>query len=298
MKRIFLALIVFWPSLVFAQELTPRAYWPAPTGTQVVSIGGAYTSGDIVPDPSLPITGLDSDILSMHLVYARTLDLFGRSSNLILELPYSDGETRAEIEGFGLVVRDYEGVGDAGVTLSVNLMGAPAMTREDFAELRRNPRPILGASIKLVAPTGKYENDRIVNVGANRWATKLELGYMTVLHPRWLLEFEAGVWFFEDNDDFLGLTKEQNEIYSAEMHLVRRFTPGFWVSLDLNGYKGGRSKVDGRRLEDLQRDSKIGVTTVFPFARGHAIKASYSYGSVNDADKSFEMFTLAYQRLF
>ena len=103
---------------------------------------------------------------------------------------------------------------------------------------------------------------------------------------------------FEDNDDFLGFTKEQNEIYSAEVHLIRRFSPGFWASLDINGYKGGRSKVDGRRLEDLQRDSKFGLTTVLPFAKGHAIKASYSYGSVNDSDESFDVFTLAYQRIF
>ena len=82
------------------------------------------------------------------------------------------------------------------------------------------------------------------------------------------------------------------------MHLVHPFQPGCWASLDVNGYKGGRSRVDGRRLDDLQRDSKIGFTLVFPFARKQAIKASYAYGSVNDSAESFDIFSLSYQRVF
>lgn len=298
MKRVLALIAILLPSLSVAQELTPRAYWPAPTGTQVLSIGAVHTSGDIIPDPSLPISGLDSEITSLHLGYLRTLDLFGRSANLIVNLPYATGDTIVDSDIVGRVVRDYRGVGDLGVTLSVNLMGAPALTPESFAALRRDPPPIIGASLKVVAPTGNYDEDRVINVGANRWAAKLELGSIFVLHPKWLLELEAGAWFFGDNEEFLGsLTREQNPIYSAEAHLVHRFRPGFWASLDFNGYKGGRSRVDGRRLNDLQRDSKAGFTLVFPFATKQAIKASYAYGSLNDSAESFDVFSLSYQRV-
>lgn len=281
-----------------AQELTPRAYWPAPEGTQVLTLGAIYTRGDIVPDPSLPVVGVDSRIYTGVIGYLRTLDLFGRTANLIIEQSYSSGDMEGRIEGPGSLKRDYQGWGDFAATLSVNLSGAPTMNKAEFAELRRNPRPILGASLKVVAPTGQYDNDRIVNVGANRWAAKAELGYITVISPRWLLELEAGVWVFDDNDDFLGVTREQGSIQSLEMHLVRRFAPGFWASLDLNGYRGGRSTVAGRRLDDLQRDSKIGATLVFPFARKHALKFAYSTGSVNDSDESFNLYQVSYQRLF
>ncbi len=286
------------PWSVFAQELTPRAYWPAPTGTQVLTVGASYTSGDTVPDPSLPISGLDSSITMGFVGYLRTLDLFGRSSNLIFEVPYADGDTTSNHDLLGSLRREYSGLGDISATLSFNLLGAPAMTREEFAELRRNPRPIVGLSFKLVAPTGEYEDDRVINVGANRWAAKAEIGSMYVLNPKWLLEFEVGAWFFDDNDDFLGRTKEQNDIYAAEIHLVRRFTPGFWASLDVNGYKGGRSKVDGVRLNDLQRDSKVGLTLAFPVAGSHALKMSYTHGSVNDSDESFDVYLVSYSKLF
>lgn len=299
MKRVLALIAILLPSLSVAQELTPRAYWPAPTGTQVLSVGAMHTRGDIIPDPSLPISGLDSKITSLQVGYLRTLDFFGRSANLIVDLPYASGETIVDSDIVGTVERDYRGVGDLGVTLSVNLLGAPALTPEAFAELRLDPPPIIGASLRVVAPTGDYDEDRVINVGANRWAAKLEMGSVFRLHPKWLLELEAGAWFFGDNDEFLGnRTREQDAIYSAEMHLVHRFQPGFWASLDVNGYKGGRSRVDGRRLDDLQRDSKIGFTLVFPFARKQAIKASYAYGSVNDSAESFDILSLSYQRVF
>ena len=43
-----------------AQELSPRAYWPAPKGTRVLIAGYAYSSGDVVVDPSLPLVGVSS----------------------------------------------------------------------------------------------------------------------------------------------------------------------------------------------------------------------------------------------
>ena len=63
-----------------------------------------------------------------------------------------------------------------GVTLSVNLLGAPTMTSKDFQALRADPHPILGASLKVVAPTGQYDPNRLLNTGGNRWGVKAELG--------------------------------------------------------------------------------------------------------------------------
>jgi len=286
-------------STASAQEVTPRAYWPAPKGTQVLSLGVAYTDGDIVPDPSLPIVGFDSDITSAVVGYLRTIELFGRTANVIVEVPYANGTTGAENLDVGRIERDYKGVGDISTTLQINLMGAPSMDAAGFAALRENPRPIVGASIKVVAPTGKYNENRIINVGANRWAAKAEVGAMIPLTPKWLLELESGVWFFEDNDDFFrGFNRQQDPIYSVSAHLVRRFSPGFWVSLDATGYRGGRTTLENRRLDDLQRDSKVGLTGVFPFAKGKAVRVSYTMGSVNDSDERFSIYTLSYQHLF
>ena len=171
------------------------------------------------------------------------------------------------------------------------------MTRAEFQELRKNPHPIVGASVRVLAPTGNYSPDKVFNVGAHRWAVKTELGTIFPFSPPWHLELEVGAWLFGDNVEFLGMTREQRPVLSLETHLVRRFWPGFWASLDANFYGGGRSIVDGAELEDLQRNSRLGVTVVFPFRRRHALKASYSWGVVTESGGNFSSFVVAYNVL-
>ncbi len=276
-----------------AQDLTPRTYWPAPNGTRLLILGYSRQTGDVVTDPSIPITGVDSTIDSAVLAYQQTIDLFGRTGNIQLQLPYVDGTTT------GMVSRepgrrDVNGIGDLAATLTINLAGAASMSPAEFQELRRNPRPILGLGIKVVAPTGQYDSDRLINIGTNRWAVRLQLGYVRPLRPKWLLEMSAGAWFFEDNDEFLGMRREQDPIGAFNVHLVRRFSPGFWASLNLNYYVGGHTTIGDTRNADLQRNSRAGLSFAYPFRRRHALKLGFSDGIVTESGGDFRTITLNY----
>jgi hypothetical protein len=158
----------------------------------------------------------------------------------------------------------------------------------------RGPRTIVGASLLVQLPTGEYESDKLINLGTNRWAVKPAVGVIWPLRPTWLLEAEVGAWFFSDNDDFLGRTREQDPILSTEIHLVKRIQPGFWASLDANFYVGGRTVVDGTRRADLQRNSRVGVTLVFPVKGRHALRGSFSSGVATESGGDFNMFNLSY----
>ena len=120
---------------------------------------------------------------------------------------------------------------------------------------------------------------------------------MIPIKPKWLLEFEAGVWFFGDDNDFLQGKREQESIFSAEIHLVKRFNPGFWASLDLNYFKGGRQSIGGERLAGVQRNSRFGGTIVVPFHGRQAVKVGYSIGVVTDFGTDFNQFLVSYQVL-
>jgi hypothetical protein len=281
---------------VFAQDLTPRAYWPAPKGTKLLLLGYANQSGDIVTDPTLPITGVDSTIHSGVIAYQQTVDLFGRTSNFQLELPYVDGKTSGFAFGES-ARRDVQGIGDISAVSSINLLGAPSMNGEGFQELRQNPRPILGASIKIVAPTGEYDADKLINVGSNRWAVRARLGYTQPLSAKWLMEVAVGAWFFEDNDEFLGETRKQEPITALDFSLIRRFRPGLWGSLDLNHYRGGRTTVSGFPGADLQRNSRAGITLVYPIKSRHAIKVSVSSGVATESGGDYRIASVSYLRL-
>lgn len=292
--RAFLYVVLFFVvEVAFTQELTPRANWPAPQGTKILLAGYAYSTGDIVTDPSLPLVGVDSTIRTGVFAYQQTISLVGRTTNIQFELPYTDATTSGEFRG-NTVDREISGIGDVSATISINLMGAPTMTRAEFQAFRQNPKPILATSLKVVAPTGEYEPDELVNIGTNRWAAKFKLSYLRPIPAKWVLEMTAGVWVFQDNDEFLGVTREQEPITAIELNLVKRFRPGFWASIDSNYYSGGRTIVDDDEREDFQRNSRLGVTLVYPFAERHAIKASYSAGVATESGGDYNTFVLNY----
>ena len=244
-------------------------------------------------DPTLPIVGVDSRINFAQFTYIHTLDLGGRTANLQFILPFSWGTTEGFSEG-QFRSRYIAGASDARAKLAVNLLGAPTMDVAGFQQLRANPRPIIGASILVQFPTGGYEADKLLNPGTNRWAVKPAVGVILPVRTTWLLEFDLGAWFFGDNDEFLGVTREQAPILATEFHLVKRIRPGFWAALDVTYYAGGRTTVDGTLRADLQRNSRIGGTLVYPFKRRHAMRASFSTGAVTSSGGDFNTLTVSY----
>ncbi len=282
-----------WSSLSSAQELAPRAYWPLPKGTNVVVVGYQRTTGDIVTDPSLPLSGVNSDINYAQVTYQHTLSLLGRSANMQVNIPYTWGNTEGFAEG-ELRNRQIAGLSDMRMLLSINLLGAPSMDLQGFQALRAEPKTIIGASLLIQAPTGAYDADKLINAGTNRWAVKPAIGVIWPFHKTWMLEMDFGVWIFGDNDEFLGVTRQQDPILSAEFHLIKRIRPGFWASFDANYYEGGQSTIGGVLRADLQRNSRMGFTGVFPFKRTHAIRASYSRGVTVASGGDFDMYALNY----
>lgn len=80
------------------------------------------------------------------------------------------------------------------------------------------------------------------------------------LTPRakWLLELGAGAWWFTNNEDFPTGTRKQEPIFNFQAHLVHRFRPGFWASLDANYFVGGRQNIGGDELGDVLHNARIG----------------------------------------
>jgi hypothetical protein len=294
--KFVLALMIcsLWVVESAAQELTPRLFWPTPKGTRVLVSGYSYTTGDVFLDLSLPVEDSESQINTGILAYAQTLDLWGRTSNFLINVPYAWGTAKGLFLG-DPIKRDFSGFGDLSMTLNVNLRGAPTMTVEDFLAYRANPRPIIGASLKLVMPTGQYNPDKVVNVGANRWAARLKLGTVIILKPKWLMEISASTWLFGDDDDFLFGKKEQDPVFALETNLIKRISPGLWASLDVTYYRGGNQTINGNLLENKLHNLKLGGTLVVPIYKRHAIKFGYANGVVTRYGNDFNQFLVTYQ---
>ena len=276
-----------------AQELAPRAYWPAPVGTNVLNLGYQFSSGDIVTDPSLPVTGVDSKLNYLQVGYQYTFSFFGRTANAQLNVPYSWGTSEGFLNNEFISV-DTSGYGDVRARLSINLHGAPAMDGAGFQALQADPETIVGVSLLVQAPTGTYDEQKYINTGANRWSVKPAAGVIWPFHPTWMLEAELGTWFFGENDEFVGSTRKQDPIVSSEFHLVKRVGQTFWASLDANYYFGGRTTIDSVERADLQRNSRFGLTMYKAIARGHAVRASFSTGVVTESGGDYSIIALSY----
>src|SRR4029077_4692770 len=103
----------------------------------------------------------------------------------------------------------------------VNLKGGPAMPVSQFVKWKQ--KTVLGASLRVVVPTGQYDSKRLINWGINRWAFKPEFGYSRRLAEKWVLDSYAGVWFFTTNQEFFSTPapqpQTQGPIGSFEGHL-------------------------------------------------------------------------------
>jgi hypothetical protein len=275
-----------------AQELEPRAYSPSPVGTNFLVAGVSRSSGAVMFDPSLPLDGVSARLSAAIVGYGRTFAWLGRSASAAIAVPYVRGDADGEFAGDQHSV-ERSGLADVRVRLALNLLGGEALSPREFAQ--RTPRTALGASLVVAAPTGQYDPTKLINIGANRWAFKPELGVSQPL-GRWFLEAYAGVWFFTDNDDYFGgVRREQQSVAAVQAHASYTFMPRLWLAADATYYRGGRTSVDGVLRADLLENTRVGLTLSVPIGAWQSLKLSWSDGATTRIGGDFATYALAWQ---
>jgi hypothetical protein len=179
--------------------------------------------------------------------------------------------------------------------LSVLFHGAPAATLAEFAKAPR--RTILGASLTVVAPTGQFFPDKLINLGTNRWAFKPEFAVSKPMGNKWLLDLYAGVWLFTANDSFYPGTsvRTQAPMGTFQAHVSYNFTRMAWAAFDATYYVGGHTTVEGVGKDDRQSNARIGGTLNFPVGKRHAIKLAVSRGAIIRFGANFTTVSIGWQ---
>jgi hypothetical protein len=243
------------------QDMEPRAFSASPINTNFLIVNYLRTTGSVSIDPSLPITGAKASIDAGSIGYNRTFDLFGRSASAAIVVPYFQGELSGRVLGDGTKV-SRSGVGDLGLRLTANLYGNPALPLEQF--IKQRPTTTVGVALTVKAPTGDYNPTHFVNIGANRWAVKPELG-LTQSIGDWFADAAAGVWLFGDNGDFPGgRVRGEDPLFVVQAHGGYNFRPGLWLAADAVYYSGGETSINRIAKQDDQAVSRYGVTLSVP----------------------------------
>ena len=275
-----------------AQEIEPRSYSNAPVGINFVIVGYGYTQGGFPTDTGLPITDPKLDTSNTVFAYARSLELWGKSAKFDAIVPYTWLSGTAIYNGQP-VDRVVNGPGDPLFRVSMNLYGAPPLSLKEFSSYQQDL--IVGVSLQVSPPWGQYDSERLVNIGANRWRFKPEIGVSKALGA-WTLEGAAAVTLFTDNDNFYGgNTRAQDPLYSLQGHLIYSFRNGVWASGDATWFGGGRTTLNGVLRNDLQQNTRVGATLAFPVDRYNSIKFALSSGVSARTGNSFDLIALAWQ---
>ena len=282
------------------QDLTPRAYVITPVHSNAIVVTDSFFSGNLMLNGTVPITDATANVNAPIFSLYHSFNFFGRSANVTASLPYGAGNFKGMVLGTETNVYR-SGMFDSVYRLAVNLKGGPAMEIRDFMKYRQ--KTVLGISLKVMAPTGQYDPQRLINLGANRWAFKPEFGYSRRM-GHWILDGYGGVWFYTRNPEFFSRNvyvpytqyQTQEPIGALEGHLSYDVKSRLWVSLDANFWYGGRTSLNGvENPVTLQRNSRLGVTGSVPFTRNQSFKVSYSRGTYIRFGGNFHNLSVAWQ---
>jgi hypothetical protein len=208
--RILLSLLILLLSLGIlalrcgAQDLTPRAYLVAPIHSNALAVSYLFETGDILINPTLPISNAKGTLPVPVFSYTHFFNFFGRSANITAALPYAIGHFTAEVNGMPQAVYR-SGLYDSAFRCSVNLKSGPAMDVRQFQAWKK--KTIVGVSVTVSAPTGRYDPLLLVNAGTNRWAIKPKIG-LSRRWNHWVIDFCGGVWLFTKNSEFFSHNAE------------------------------------------------------------------------------------------
>lgn len=259
-----------------AQELEPRRWTHLPVGTNLAATGYVHSVGDLDFDPVLEISEAEVSLHTFLAAYSRYFGLLGETARLDLQIPFVSGRWSGLLSGTPTSV-DREGMADPRVRLSWTFLGAPALERAEFAEYvkGREDRTLAGVAVAVRLPLGEYMDDKLINLGENRWSFQGQLGAVHSSGP-WSFEATASLFVHTANDDFYGGNRlEQDPLYALQGHVVRSFDGGWWVSGGVAYGWAGEAEVNGVGKDDDRRNLLYGVSTGVSIAGTHGLRLGY-----------------------
>lgn len=300
LSTFLLCVVILLAQRNFAQDIEPRRWTPLPLGTNIVGVAYAYTDGDIFFDPVLQAEDATVAVNAMMAQYIRPFKIGNKLSRLDVLVPYSTAKWEGLLAGVPTSVKR-NGFGDPRVRLSMNLVGPDAMNAKDLMEYMAS-HPVstsVGVSLAITLPFGKYFEDKLLNIGKNRFVFRPQIG-MVHQWGLWSYELTGSVFLFTKNTNFFnGGVREQDLVFAVQTHLIKRFKNRMWGSLSLGSGLGGQSTIDKQPNDDERSDILGALSFGFPIIKKQSIKlALVRAQTLNDIGANTSSFILGWSVLF
>ena len=260
----------------YAGDLESRQWSHLPMGANFGGVAYAYTTADVFLDPVLLIENGEMELRTLAVKYIRTFELFNKSMRVDVTQLYHNGEWKGLLDGTPASITR-EGLSDLFVRFSMNLYGAPPLRGKEFGQYRskQSRETIFGVGLAIRIPTGEYMNDKLINLGKNRFAIRPQIGSTNNI-GNWTLETTTQVAFYSDNVDFYnGKKLEQAHLFIAHGNLIYNFKHGLWAALSAGFDYGGEITINGVEKNDRIYDIAWALSFAYPINRHFGLKFVY-----------------------
>lgn len=275
-----------------AQDLEARSYAVVPKGLHAAALSYTFSKGDVVADITSPVQDLDITTSIIGLGYVQTFSLFKKLARVAVSQPFGFLDGTAKVFGSD-TSGSRTGFYDGRIKFGLNLFGSPVLTPKEFRQFQE--RTVLGASIVISVPVGQYYPSKLINLGANRWGFKPEVGF-SHRAGRLYYEMYTGVWFFtENNNYFKSSTLKQNALFAFQAHVDYIFKSNIWVAVNGGFALGGQTTLNAVQRSDDQQNWRLGTTFSMPLNIHQSIKFMANTGVATRAGQNYTALTVVYQ---
>jgi hypothetical protein len=282
------------------QDIEPRRWSHLPIGANFGGLGYGFSTGDITFNPVLRIEDGQFDLHTAAISFIHSFELFGKSARFDLAQAYQSGTWEGLLNGAPASV-DREGWADSTLRLAVNLVGAPPLSGKEFAAYNATTtcENIIGVGLLVRLPTGEYMEDKLINLGSNRYTFTPQFGWVHN-QGKWSTELSGSAGFATENDEFFnGKTLEEEIYFVGQGHVSYTFRPGFWLTASTGYGYGGESSVNGIPSNDLKGNFGWGLSLGIPINRAMGFKLSYiGTRTQEDTGADTDTFSLGFSMMW
>ncbi|MCF6306883.1 MAG: transporter [Flavobacteriaceae bacterium] len=251
-----------------------------------------YSSGDILLN-SQEIEGLNAKLNSVAVFYGHSFKILNKPAKYDVVLPYAFGKLNALVSQVDTTAYK-NGFIDPSIRVSVILIGDQALNLKEFAQ-RDVKKFKLGAAFKVKAPLGRYDETKLINLGANRWAFQLKVAASYQPTKKIILELHIDSWFFTENSSFYNGNKlTQKPFFTTQLHMAYLFNPKFWISGSIGQVALGETSINGIEQDNNQENSRYGFTASYKIGKLGSFKFALTNGLYTGSGANFTTTLLGY----
>jgi hypothetical protein len=252
-------------------------------------------SQNLVPSGSIFVPGSDITVNVFPLTLIYTFNISGRYASVFANVVPGSTTGIVNLDNLGIDRKSFStsGISDGSVAFKLGLIGAPALSSEEFSKRK------LGFSMIFMLRgfyTGSYNSEKVMNMGTNRftietaWLMAVPIG-LKKKFPFWL-EITPSIEAYSQNHNpapsSSGVNKiRQTPLFACESYLTKNLTSKLWVGIGWRAQYGATTIID----DTLDIDSKLNLFAG-GFGMGYQLLPSTSlkasYGNVIWGDGGLE----------